>query len=729
MGFTIQTAKNLIKIKRLIPLILIILLIIFSQSTSALNNNSVPVNINCGSLGGESALLAKFDGTGNTAVQAIYDQAESGSHYIIYYTPNWSATNWLVLAVSTDTGSKPFRWLNGNSTYYAIGASAGNSANQVRIDLGSNTYNTYTGTTGDLQRTSSSSTHTTICAGSLPDPFTDESIDFNPTLQASLTNIMPIPDQCDNIDDHQYTVPDGYVQIGTSCYEEGTLYDNILIQASQVKIAYDWNRDPYEPVTGHTNDRCADTLQEFLLDSDYFNRLDDHFGDSYSNWNEWRTEYLNIRDNNLGGSGILVDINEEVGTWRVILLVWEGNPTIDWYPIGHATYPDGRAILNAGSFDMHAMTINPQCSIFNIDDPPPNLSPNYSNPSSGDYVIGGTTSTFTVNAVSDTLTRHIMMLNGTFNPNYPATYGGIEIGDRVLGVVDRVYADFDLYTNGTNIRADYLGTEFDDTKCVVLQWQWASADDPLNISTDYTRIGQEFSTLLPDVGTYRLNVTWTWRAFDLSAVGLNDTDQPYCFGKNAEIVSLYEQGKLPFNTGKIFPVDLLNNEYFGYSPDRVCNIDDEMGIGFNNPTMLCEYDVTWDIEDCSIYSFVTEMDERFPCEIENFFRRLWNMMIRFFVPNPYKLTSKVQALSESATIGGNVGQIPVQLFTATYNASVTATPDCDFVANGATFDFCVVNDINSDIFNLIKFVINFSLMFSFAYAVWRFITSVFRSDG
>lgn len=704
MATTFQKSKILINLFRFRFIIYFAIFIIFAilgynaQKANAYHEGFQPVPLcSWGSSSIQDDFITTIDSLGGSYSDLV-DDYEAGNSYAITvdYSYDGGSSTALTIGVhktnntsqfttSSYFGSSPNRYFNvqgvgtstdwhraylliPNATYQnpTTKTSQGYNNNQVTIGIGSS---------GNTQDCMYSSNDSEITGGA-------------GTITTGIANYRDNVDQCRNLSGDQFTVPTGYYTVDTDyCIETASQYDESYQRTLELHA--------YGFATQY--DSSCDEFTQFDV-SDWASRLtDDVGGSANSSFNTFKQYYNEVvLGGVLGGWKISTGKHTYHDKQQVTITIWKGTANLVWDSPSTSPILGGVRLSGTG-LDHASAVLNPICSggnwILQEQSPNPNAYAGRLEISRPAYNIGGHT--------SEILS---ILVNGSYNANYPSGYGGIEIVTG-LQIENQTYADFDLQLEAFDITATYRGSQYDDPKCTELIWRLVNADDPYSVVQHSTIVTEALTTTLPEPGTYRLDLTWSWRVSQMELGGLNPANEEYCQDKNDEIVELFNQGLLPRDTGKVFPVDGLSSEFFGYDGERECYYDDEPGNGFGNST-ICVYTGELTLEDCSVYG-IDELHTRLGCEFTNFFKRIKNWFNGLWVVRPYFIQSRVTDFNNHIQENMSIVTYPVafasDMVSITANSGSTCPePDLAFMGESASIDLCQMETTSPATWDFIK---------------------------
>lgn len=507
-----------------------------------------------------------------------------------------------------------------------------------------------------------------------------------------------------------------------------SIYDGVVVQGQPyVKIA---------AVPANDDPQCNVGASRTFYD--WYEIINDPAHDS-------RTSISNIRSNidnaianpSVGGFFMRQNYNVSTGISTLDITTWTGTPSVSWTTV--STYPVARMGVSGASnrYDI-ALTIN--CSPFN-DDPPSVFL--------GNGTAWSSTTTLAGQTGANTFLRPVMVF-GSYNNTYPTGYAGINFnGDLITDPAnDRTFTDFDVVTNGLEVTATYNGNSYDDPKCTYINWRFIFIEDPedsydpLDVGEQNLQTSQELNLVAPDSGFYRIDAQWTWASTttQMNLAGLNTSNLSYCQSAvsvpdNGWISVAYADGLLPHNTGKVFPLDRVASEVFSYSLNRVCEIDDQDYVvtGFYPPSMLCIYEVTWTLQDCTTFG-VDDLGERISCEFGNFIKQLRAILIAFFVPAPQKITAIFQDITNDISQDESFLTYPLAWLIETMTAVTSesegcVTPSAEIFEASTTFDLCKAEDDWPTAWNFAVTIFRMAFALMFIIACYKIFTNLWSREN
>lgn len=393
----------------------------------------------------------------------------------------------------------------------------------------------------------------------------------------------------------------------------------------------------------------------------------------------------------------------------VRIVTWSGTPSLVWYHDSGSNYLGITGTRSILELRIDRLGSNPTCQ------PYYNMTYNTTSSSTPTILSTDFISSFALPAnvlpvgyggVNQTK-QLLAEIKGSYDPNYPAEYDGQPLPDEfVVPYYSNNYTDFEAITSSYTVRGIYNGSPYDDPKCTFITWRWVLVEDiedgydPGDVQEVLTRIDQEFMVVAPESGFFRLDANWTWFGTawqaDLDGFPLDPNDLDYCYplSHGGSISELASEGLLPSNSGKVFPVDGFAREVFGFTPNRECYIDEQphYETGFWPPVSLCIYQTSWTMKDCSVYD-VTELGDRFGCELNNVFSTLRAWLLELFIPTPSNINNIFQSLANDIQNQTSFLTYPLAFFIDVM-ADVTDQPNsCIIEINGiydssSSWDLC-----------------------------------------
>lgn len=450
--------------------------------------------------------------------------------------------------------------------------------------------------------------------------------------------------------------------------------------------------------------------------------------------------------NGNGGWLVAQDSSEEIA--RLQLFTYQGTAQLTW-ETPTPTYPNGRVFIpNTGITQRTLTTIEISCNQFNTNGHQPLVSTNLSY--TGSFRIDVHTQTNRTGGLWCPTTcemfRRMVFASGNMDHNYPSGYTGVlipESGYEAEKLHAKTYTDFDVIMTGYSLNAEYRGHEYDDSRCTFIHWRIVGVENrddvyPTDrVKSHYTQINQPLTLLLEETAFYRLDAVWSWATTDLdfSNSGLDQANKQYCreqvIAGSGPISLALEAGLIPMNSGKVFPIDPIAREIYGYSNNRECEIDEQSyhETGFYPPSMLCVYETDWALEDCAVYG-IEELHLRIGCELNNFRKLLRASLIQFFVPYPGAIQATFNGLLEEIKSKTSILTYPMFFIVNTMNQMIQQSNQCtifvdDIYSSSTTIDLCYMRTKWFDLWNLATMVFRISMVISLMFALYKVLLKVF----